>query len=92
MAEDYQTLGASMDGFERKLDELMIMMAKRYRVSLLVELLSRRYFDPIIQRNVQDVQKVDLKEQPNSLKKKFLRKMLKMTISEVLICHDMLVN
>ena len=34
----------------QKLDELMIMMAKRYQVSLLTELFSKEYSNPIIQR------------------------------------------
>ena len=39
----------------KKLDELMIMMAKRYKLSLLVELLSRDYPDPIIQKKILDL-------------------------------------
>ena len=46
----------------QKLDEIMIMMAKWYQVSLPTELLSKEYSNLIIQRKVQDVQKVDLKE------------------------------
>jgi len=39
-----------MDRFARKMNELMIMMAEWYQFSLLTELLSKEYFDLIIQR------------------------------------------
>ena len=51
MAKGYQMLRASMDRFERKLDELMILMAKRYWVSLPTKLLSTEYFGSSIQQN-----------------------------------------
>lgn len=50
MAEGYQMLEASTNRFEKKLDELMIMMAKQYQVSLLMKLFYREYSDLGIQQ------------------------------------------
>ena len=36
----------------QKLDSLIIMIAKRFHVSLLAKLLSKKYSDPIIQRKI----------------------------------------
>ena len=55
MVDGYQMLEASMDRFERKMDKLIIIMAKWYQVSLLAELFSKEYSNPIIQKRDQSL-------------------------------------
>ena len=50
MVVGYQMLEASMDRSKRNMDELMIIVAKRYLVSVLAELLYREYSNSIIQQ------------------------------------------